>query len=104
MPAITLWLDAGMTVDPLLHVVVKLQDTEDPLCFMKASTLAAHVLEACKLRFKCREGTLQDAIGTEVVEDGTQLAAGTYFFTPAEAVGISRSSGHIKCQKAALQG
>lgn len=27
-----------------------------------------------------------------------------YFFTPAEAVGISRSSGHIKCQKAALQG
>ena len=35
--------DAGMVADPLLHVVVKLQGTEDLLCFMKASTLAAHV-------------------------------------------------------------
>lgn len=38
---------------------------------------AAHVLKTCKLRSKCREGTLQDAIGMDVVEDGTQLAAGT---------------------------
>jgi len=50
--------------------------------FMKASTLAAHVLKACKLGFKCREGTLQGVIGMEVVEDGAQLAGGTYFFTP----------------------
>ena len=36
-----------------------------------------------------QEGTLQDASGMNVVEDGTQLAN---FFTPAEAVGTSSSS------------
>ena len=85
-----------MAADPLLHVVVKLQGTDDLLCFMKASTLAAHVLKACKLRFKCREGTLQDAIGMEIVEDGTQLAAGPYFFTPAEAVAMSSSLSAVQ--------
>ena len=96
MSAFTLWLDAGMAADLLLHVVVKLQGTEDLLCFMKASTLAAHVLKACKLRFKCQEGTLQDANGMEVVDDGIQLAAGTYFFTPAEAVGTSSSLSAVQ--------
>ena len=47
--------------------------------------------QTCKLRSKGREGTLQDAIGMEIVEDGTELSAGTYFFTPAEAIGTSSS-------------
>ncbi len=78
-----------MAADPLLHVVVKLQGTEDLLCYLKAATLAVQVFKTCKIKAKCQEGTLQDAIGMDIVEDGTALSAGTYFFTPAESIGMS---------------
>jgi len=87
-----LWLNAGMAADPLLHVVVKLQGTEELLCYLKAATLAAQVFKTCKLRAKCQEGTLQDPSGMDIVEDGTELSAGTYFFTPAESTGMSSIS------------
>ncbi len=87
-----LWLNAGMAADPLLHVVVKLQGTEELMCYMKAATVAAQVFKTCKVRAKCQEGTLQDASGMDLVEDGTELSAGTYFFTPAESTGMSSIS------------
>jgi len=49
-------LDAGMAADPLLHVVVKLQGTEDLLCYLKAATLAVQVFNTCKIKAKCQEG------------------------------------------------
>ncbi|DBA87379.1 TPA: hypothetical protein ACH3X1_004423 [Trebouxia sp. C0004] len=64
-----------MAADPLLHVVVKLQGTEELLCCLKAATLAAQVFNTCKLRAKCQEGTLQDASGMDIVEDVTKLSA-----------------------------
>ena len=88
----SLWLNAGMAADPLLHIVVKLQDTDELLCFMQAATLAAQVFKICKVRAKCQEGTLQDASGMDLVEDSTELSAGVYFFTPAEATGMSSIS------------
>ena len=48
--ALSLWLDAGMAADPLLHVVVKLQGTEDLLCYLKAATLAVQVFKTCKIK------------------------------------------------------
>ena len=96
----SLWLDAGMAADPLLHIVVKLQGTEEQLCYTKASTLAVHVFKICKVRAKCQEGTLQDASGMDLVEDSTELSAGVYFFTPAESTG--RSSVSTLCQTAPL--
>ncbi len=86
---IDLWLNAGMAADPLLHVVVKLQSTEEQLCYLKAATLTSQVFKTCKLRAKCQEGTLHDANGMDIAEDGTELSAGTYFFTPAEPTGMS---------------
>jgi len=86
---IVLWLNAGMAADPLLHVVVKLQGTEELLCYVKHAALAAQVFKTCKLKAKCQEGTLQDANGMDIVEDGSELSAGTYFFTPAEPIGMS---------------
>ena len=80
---------AGMAADPLLHVVVKLQGTEELVCYMKAATLAVQVFKTCKVRAKCLEGTLQDASGLDLVEDSSELSAGTYFFTPAEPTGMS---------------
>ena len=84
-----LWLNAGMAADALLHVVVKLQGTEELLCFMKAATLAAQVIKTCKVRAKCQEGTLQDASGMDLLEDNTELSAGIYLFTPAESTGVT---------------
>ena len=89
MCAHSLWLNAGMAAEPLLHIVVKLQGTEELLCYMKAATLAAQVFKTCKTKAKCQEGTLQDAIGMDLAEDGTELSAGVYFFTPAEPTGIA---------------
>ncbi|KAL0039519.1 hypothetical protein WJX77_000460 [Trebouxia sp. C0004] len=63
----------------------KAEGTEELLCYLKAATLAAQVFKTCKFRTKCQEGTLQDASGMDIVEDGTELSAGTYFFTPAES-------------------
>ena len=83
------WLNAGTAAEPLLHIVVKLHSTEELLCYMKATTLAAQVFKTCKIKAKCQEGTLQDAIGMDLAEDGTELPAGVYFFTPAEPTGIS---------------
>ncbi|KAL0026817.1 hypothetical protein WJX77_003425 [Trebouxia sp. C0004] len=82
----------GMAADPLLHVVVKLQGTEELLCCLKAATLAAQVFNTCKLRAKCQEGTLQDASGMDIVEDVTKLSAGTYCFTPAESTDTHSSA------------
>ena len=81
-----------MAADPLLHVVVKLQGTEEQLCYMKAATLASQLFATCKAKAKCQEGTLQDASGMDLAEDGTELSAGIYFFTPAESTGMSSSS------------
>ena len=89
MCAHCLWLNAEMAAEPLLHVVVKLQGTEKLLCYMKAATLAAQVFKTCKLKARCQEGTLQDAIGMDLAEDVTELSAGVYFFTPAEPTGMS---------------
>ena len=87
-----LWLNAGMAADPLLHVVVKLQGTEELVCYMKAATLAAQVFKTCKVRAKCQQGTLQDASGMDLAEDDAELSAGNYIFTPAESTGVSSSS------------
>ena len=87
--ALVLWLNAGMAADPLLHVVVKLQGIEDLLCYVKAATLAVPVFKTCKFKRKCQEGTLQDAIGMDIIEDGASSASGVYFFTPAESIGMS---------------
>lgn len=76
-----------MAADPLLHVA----GHRGSATFHEGFNSAAHVLKTCRFRSKCREGTLQDAIGMDVVQDGTQLAAGTYFFTPAEATGTPSS-------------
>ena len=54
--------------------------------------MAAQVFKTCKVRAKCQEGTLQDASGMDLVEDGTELSAGIYFFTPAESTGMSSIS------------
>ena len=81
-----------MAADPLLHVIVKLQGTQELLCYTKAATLAAQVFKICKVRAKCQEGTLQDASGMDLVEDHTELSAGIYFFTPAESTGMSSTS------------
>ena len=81
-----------MAADPLLHVVVKLQGTDELICYMKDATLAAQVFKTCKVRAKCQEGTLQDANGMDLAEDGTELSAGVYFFTPAESTGTSSIS------------
>ena len=78
-----------MAADPLLHVVVKLQGTEELLCYLKAATLAVQVFKTCKVKAKCLEGTLQDANGMDLVEDSSELSAGTYIFTPAEPTGMS---------------
>ena len=43
-----MWLDAEMAADPLLHVVVNLQGTEELLCYTKAATLAAQVFKIAK--------------------------------------------------------
>ena len=80
---------AGMAADPLRHIVVKLQGTEELVCYMKAATLAVQVFKTCKVRAKCLEGTLQDANDMDLVEDGSELSAGTYFFTPAGPTGMS---------------
>ena len=80
---------AGMVADPLLHVVVKLQGTEELVCYMKAATQAVEVFKTCKLRAKCLEGSLQDADGMDLVEDRAELSAGTYIFTPAAPTGMS---------------
>ena len=74
---------AGIAADPLLHIVVKLQGTEELVCYMKAATLAVQVFKTCKVRAKCLEGTLQDANGMDPVEDGSELSTGTYFFNPS---------------------
>ena len=78
-----------MAADPMRYVVVKLQGTEEVLCFLKAATMAAQVLKVCKLRAKCQEGTLLNASGRDKVEDGTELSAGIYRFTSAETTGMS---------------
>ncbi len=39
-----------MAADPLLHVVVKLQDTKDLLCYLKAATLASQVFKTYKIK------------------------------------------------------
>ena len=78
-----------MAADPRLHVVVKLRGTEELICYMKAATLAAEVYRICKVTAKCQEGTLHEASGMALAEDGTELSAGTYFFTPAESMGMS---------------
>ena len=83
---------AGMAADPQLHVVVKLQGTEEQLCYVKAATLAAQVFKTCKVKAKCQEGTLQDAHGMDLVEDASELPAGIYFFTPAAPTGTSSMS------------
>ena len=88
----SLWLDAGMAADPLLHIVVKLRSTEELICYMKAATLAAEVYRICKVTAKCQEGALQDANGMALAEDFTELSAGIYFFTPAESTGRSSVS------------
>ena len=87
---------AGMAADPLLHVVVKLQGTEELVCYMKAATLAAQVFKTCKVRAKCLEGTLQDANGMDLVEDSSELSAGTYFFTPAGLTGMSSNATMLR--------
>ena len=81
-----------MGADPLLHVVVKLQGTEELVCYMKSATLAAQVFKTCKVRAKCQEGGLQDASGMDLADDDTELLAGNYIFTPAESRGMSSSS------------
>lgn len=63
----SLWLNAGMAADPLLHVVVKLQGTDQLLCYTKAATSAAHVFKVCKRRAKCQEGGLQNASVMDLV-------------------------------------
>lgn len=88
MPAIMLLLDAGTAADPLLRIIVKLQGSEEPLCYLKAATPAALVFRTCNLRAKCQEGLLQDAAGMDLVEDDTKLSAGIYFFLPAESLGM----------------
>ena len=50
-----LWLNAGMAADRLLHVVVKLQGTDEQLCYTKAATLAAQVFEICNVGAKCQK-------------------------------------------------
>lgn len=80
---------AEMAADPLRHIVVKLQGTEELLCYMKAAILAVQVFKTCKVKTKCLEGTLQDANGMDLVEDSSELSAGTYFFTPAAPTGMS---------------
>jgi len=87
-----LWLNAGMAPDPLLHFVVKLQGTEELMCYMKAATVATQVFKTCKVKAKCQEGTLQDASGMDLAEDGAELSAGVYFFTPAQSTGMSSIS------------
>ena len=77
-----------MAADPLLHVVVQLQGTEELLCHMKSATLAAQVFKTCKVRAKCQEGTLQDASGMDLADNDTELSAGNYIFTPAGSRGI----------------
>ena len=88
--------DAGMAADPLLHIVVKLQGTEELLCYMPADTLAVQVFKICKLKAKCLEDTLQHASGMDLVEDGRELSAGTYTFTPAESTGMSKIAHSVK--------
>lgn len=88
----SLWLNAGMAADPLLHVVVKLQSTEELLCYTQAATSAAQIFEICKVGAKCQKGRLQTANGMDLVADSTELSAGVYFFTPAEATGMSSIS------------
>ena len=85
----SLWLIAGMAADPLLHVVVKLQGTEELLCYMQAATSAAQIFEICKVGAKCQKGRLQTAYGMDLVADSTELSPGVYFFTPAESTGRS---------------
>ena len=85
----SLWLEAEMAADPLLHVVVKLRSTEELICYMKAATLAAEVYRTCTVMAKCREGALRDVNGMALADDGTELGAGIYFFTPAESMGMS---------------
>lgn len=62
----------GMAAASLLHVVVKLQGTDELRRFMKDATLAAQVFKNCKLRARCQEGILQDASGLDLAEDGTE--------------------------------
>ena len=81
-----------MAADPLLHIVVKLQGTEELLCYTNATTLAAQVFRMCKVRAKCQQGTLQNVSGMDLAEDDTELPAGIYFFTPAESTGMSSTS------------
>ena len=49
-----------------------------------------------QLQSRVPKGTLQDASGMDIVEDGTELSAGTYLFTPAEPTGIS--SNELPCK------
>ena len=88
----TLWLNAGMAADPLLHVVVKLQGTEELSCYTQAATSAAQIFELCKVVAKCQKGRLQTANGMDLVADSTELPAGVYFFTPVESTGESSIS------------
>ncbi|KAL0029338.1 hypothetical protein WJX77_000354 [Trebouxia sp. C0004] len=81
----------GMAADPLLHIVVKLQGTEELLCYTNATTLAAQVFRMCKVRAKCQQGTLQNVTGMDLAEDDTELLAGIYFFTPAESPGTTQT-------------
>ena len=71
---------------------------------MKVVTLAAQVFKTCKARAKCQEGTLQDASGMDLVEDGTELSASIYikFFTPAKSSGKSTLSLVQLCAAALL--
>lgn len=81
-----------MAADPQLDIVVKLQGTEELLCYMDAATSAAHVFEICKLRAKCQQGTLHKVSGKDLAANDTELPAGIYIFTPAESTGMSATS------------
>ena len=48
--------------------------------------------EDMQIRANCQEGTLQYASGMDLVQDGTELPAGVYVFTPAKATGMSSTS------------
>ena len=76
-----------MTADPLLHVVVQLRSSQELICYMQA--LTAEVYRICKVTAKCQEGALQDANGMALADDGTELSAGTCFFTQAKPTDMS---------------
>ncbi|KAL0036414.1 hypothetical protein WJX77_006991 [Trebouxia sp. C0004] len=56
-----------------IPAAVKLQGTEELLCYLKDATLAGQVFKTCKLRANCQEGTLQAASGMDIVGDELSL-------------------------------